>query len=80
MSDSQPWYLSRTIWASLIGFAALVLAALTHDKIQILQIDQDNLVNLVLTLAGAVAAVAALLGRIFATKQIGSPPPKGAGQ
>ena len=74
MMDTQPWYLSRTVWGALVAIIASLVAVLSHNKVQILATDQDQVVTLVMTIAGAVGGAVALYGRIVATKQISSAP------
>jgi hypothetical protein len=74
MNDTQPWYLSRGVWGALVSVLATLAAALSHNKVQILPADQDQIVTLVLTLAGAIGGAVALYGRLRATKQITSAP------
>jgi len=70
MNDTQPWYLSRGVWGALVSLIAAIAAALSHNKLQILPADQDQIVTLILTVAGAVGGAVALYGRLRATKQI----------
>jgi hypothetical protein len=74
MNDTQPWYLSRGVWGALVSVLATLAAALSHNKVQILPADQDQIVTLILTLAGALGSAVALIGRLMATKQISSAP------
>jgi hypothetical protein len=74
MNQRQPWYLSRGIWGALVSVVATLAAVLSHNKVQILPADQDQIVTLILTIAGAVGSGVALYGRIAATKQISSAP------
>ena len=68
MNDMKPWYLSRTIWASLVSVALAVggwfgLAPEQIDR----GVLTDNLVELVTAAAGIIAIV----GRLRATARIG---------
>ena len=68
MSDTKPWYLSRTIWAAFVSVAATGLAALG------LPIDaaaRDGLVEAILQLVSAAAGTIAIVGRVTATTRIG---------
>jgi len=71
MNDTTPWYASKGVWGSLVAIVATLLAVATHNKVQILPADQDQLVSLIATAAGAVGGIVALYGRLTATKQIG---------
>ena len=67
MSQTKPWYLSRTIWAALVSVIATVLAALG------LPIDtaaRDGLVEAILQLVSAAAGTVAIFGRLTATTRI----------
>lgn len=68
MTTSKPWYLSRTIWASIVtvltGTAGL--AGLSVDGA-----DGQTLTDAVLQLIGAASGVIAILGRLSAKARIG---------
>ena len=68
MTDLKPWYLSRTIWASLItiltavgGLVGLPLAG----------VDNAALTETVLQTITAISGLIALFGRLGATNRIG---------
>lgn len=67
MTDSKPWYLSRTVWASLVAIAAsgLGLAGFSAELY-----DQEPLVDAILQVVTAAAGLAALVGRLQARTQI----------
>lgn len=68
MNASKPWYLSRTIWASLITImtsAAGVVGLPTSD------VDQSALTELVLQAITAISGLVAIFGRLSATDRIG---------
>ena len=68
MESSKPWYLSRTVWASLVTVAAAVggLMGMSIDaSAQVLMTDA------LLQIVAAVAGVVALVGRLAATEKIG---------
>lgn len=67
MEQVKPWYLSRTIWASLVAVAASVAAML---GIAIDDTDAGALAERLAQAVGAVAAIAAILGRIAARSRI----------
>lgn len=69
---TTPWWASRGIWGSLVAIVASLVALASHNKVNILPADQDQLVTLIMTIAGAVGGGVALYGRIMATKEIGS--------
>ena len=68
MIDLKPWYLSRTIWASLVA----VLAALTGLFGLPADVLQDPAIpDLLLQAVTAVAGLIAIAGRLSAKARIG---------
>ena len=67
MNETKPWYLSRTVWASIV---TIVIAACTLSGAQLANLDEGALVEALLQLATAIASVIALFGRLFAEKRI----------
>jgi len=68
MQETKPWYLSRTIWASLLG-AACALAGLGGLTLE--GPDQPALADALLQTISAAAGLVAILGRLSATERIG---------
>ena len=68
MIDTKPWYLSRTIWASLVAIGLSVAGAL---GISTAAIDGTGLTDALLQAATGVAALIALYGRLSASRKIG---------
>ena len=68
METVKPWYVSRTIWASLIMVAATLLGLLGFP---IEDADADALVDAILQAVAAVAGIAAIVGRLAARSRIG---------
>lgn len=68
MTDSKPWYLSRTIWASIVSVALGVGGWLGLASEQF---DQGLLTDSLIELVGALAGVIAIIGRLRATARIG---------
>lgn len=68
MNATKPWYLSRTIWASLITIATSVLAM---TGVPIDGIDNGQLADNLLQGITAIAGVVAVLGRLGAVTRIG---------
>jgi hypothetical protein len=68
MSDTKAWYLSRTVWASIVTIlaAALGLFGLPVDGA-----DQAALVDTLLQGVAAIAGAVALFGRLAARNRIG---------
>jgi len=67
MIDEKPWYLSRTIWGSLIAVAAALGSIL---GISLDQTVQAELADIVVQMAGAAGALVAIYGRLAATEII----------
>jgi len=67
MIEEKPWYLSRTIWGSLIEVAAALGSIL---GISLDQATQTELADIVVQLAGAAGALVAIYGRLAATEII----------
>lgn len=68
MTETKPWYLSRTIWASAVAIALSVAGMFGASTAAV---DSESLIDAMLQGATAIAAVVALLGRIEADKKIG---------
>lgn len=68
MASSKPWYLSRTIWASLIT----ILSSFTGlAGLSISDSDAAATTDLILQAVTAVAGLVAIVGRLSATDRIG---------
>lgn len=67
MIQSKPWYLSRTIWASIISILA---AGAGFAGISTEAIDRGLLTDSILQVITAVSGVVAILGRVSATASI----------
>jgi hypothetical protein len=68
MEQKKSWYTSRTIWASIVTFAALVAAAF---GLPVDDVEQQALVDALLQAAAAVGALVAIVGRLVARSRIG---------
>jgi hypothetical protein len=68
MESSKPWYLSRTVWASLVTVAAAVGGLM---GMSIAASDQALMTEALLQIVTAVGGVIAILGRLSATEKIG---------
>jgi hypothetical protein len=64
MVDEKPWYLSKTIWGSLVAIAAAIASAFGMPLGGDLQ---AQLVEALLQVAGAVGGLVAIYGRLTAT-------------
>jgi hypothetical protein len=68
MTDTKPWYLSRTIWASLVAIGLSVAGALGASTETI---DGAGLTEALVQAATGLAGLVALFGRLSASKKIG---------
>lgn len=68
MTDSKPWYLSRTIWASLI---TIVTAAAGIVGVPVAGIDNAALTDTLLQAITAISGLVAIFGRLGASARIG---------
>jgi hypothetical protein len=67
MIASKPWYLSRTIWASLVTIFTAAMGMMGMGS----GIDNAALTDAVLQAVTALAGVIALFGRLSAKDRIG---------
>ncbi|HEV7416023.1 hypothetical protein [Tianweitania sediminis] len=67
MDGSKPWYLSRTVWASLVTVAAAV-GGLMGRSVGLAE--QMLLTDALLQIVTAVSGVVAVMGRFAATAKI----------
>lgn len=68
MDDTKPWYLSRTIWASLV---TVVTAAAGLIGVPVAGIDNQALTDAILQAVSAISGLVAIFGRLSATDKIG---------
>jgi hypothetical protein len=68
MTDSKPWYLSRTIWASLI---TIVTAAAGIVGVPVAGLDNAALTDTLLQAITAISGLVAIFGRLGANSRIG---------
>lgn len=68
MTMTKPWYLSRTIWASIVTVLTGVggIIGLPTDEI-----DNQALVETLLQAISAISGLVAIFGRMAATSRIG---------
>ncbi|MCB1386565.1 MAG: hypothetical protein KDJ80_11585 [Nitratireductor sp.] len=64
MVDEKPWYLSKTIWGSLVAIAAALASAL---GVSLDAASQAEITEVIVQLAGAAGALIAIYGRLSAT-------------
>jgi hypothetical protein len=67
MEAIKPWYLSRTIWASIVTIA-MSLAGLFGFSTA--GIDSSSLTDTLLQAISGIAGMAAVIARLFATHQL----------
>lgn len=68
MTDSKPWYLSRTIWASLV---TIVTATASVMGLPSAGIDNTALADTLLQAITAISGLVAIFGRLGANSRIG---------
>ena len=68
MDSNKAWYLSRTIWASVVTVASAAAALL---GVPVDGLDSGALTDSLLQAVTAISGIIALLGRIGATTRIG---------
>lgn len=68
MDSTKPWYLSRTIWASLV---TVLMAAAGLIGVPVGGIDDQALTDAILQAATAISGLVAIFGRLSATDKIG---------
>lgn len=68
MNGIKPWYLSRTIWASVVTVASAVAAVV---GVPIEGLDNAALTDSVLQAITAISGIVAIFGRMGAVSRIG---------
>lgn len=68
MTDTKPWYLSRTVWASIVTLATTAGSVV---GLPLAGLDNSALTDTMLQIATAVSGLVALYGRVAATSRIG---------
>lgn len=68
MIESKAWYLSRTVWASIV---AVLLSVAGLAGVAVDAINPEGMVDALLQAATAIAGIVAVLGRLTATRRIG---------
>jgi len=67
MTNEKPWYLSKTIWASIV---TVLLSCSGFFNISLEHLDQAELVDTIVQFMTALSGIAAFFGRISATSLI----------
>lgn len=68
MTTAKPWYLSRTIWASII---TILTGAAGLTGIRLDGLDSSALTDTLLQAISAIAGLVAIFGRLSAKERIG---------
>ncbi|MCB1427235.1 MAG: hypothetical protein R3D65_02640 [Zhengella sp.] len=63
MNDTKPWYLSKTIWASLVTIASAVAGM---AGLPVAGLDGSALAETILQAVTALSGLAAIIGRLSA--------------
>ncbi|MUO82165.1 hypothetical protein GOZ78_00140 [Agrobacterium vitis] len=67
MNDGKPWYLSKTVWGALVA----ILASVLHlGGVELGVLEQGQLTDGLVALAGSVGGLVALYGRLVASHTI----------
>jgi hypothetical protein len=67
MDAIKPWYLSRTIWASIVTIAMSFAGLFGFSTAGL---DSSSLTDTLLQAISGVAGIAAIVARLFATHQV----------
>lgn len=67
MTGSKPWYLSRTVWASLVTIATALANMLGWP---VADIDNKALAETLMQAITAISGLAAIFGRVAASSRI----------
>ena len=68
MIETKAWYLSRTVWASLV---TIFLAIANYSGIAATGLPQDALTDAAVNIATTISGMIASFGRLQATTRIG---------
>jgi hypothetical protein len=69
MTDSKAWYQSKTVWGAVIAILASILHLCGYE---LGVLEQGQLVDGLVSLAGSIGALLALYGRIVASHTLKS--------
>lgn len=75
MMESKPWYLSKTVWGAVI---AILASALNLGGYELGVLEQGQLIDGLVALAGSVGGIVAIYGRVVANHSIVSKEKNGA--
>jgi hypothetical protein len=68
MTETKPWYQSRTIWASLVTVGAGLAGVV---GLQVDGLDNSTLTDTLLQLVTAISGLVSIFGRLSAKNRIG---------
>lgn len=68
MDTTKPWYLSKTVWASIVTIALSVAGMF---GLPTGNVDQGSLADIILQLVTALSGAFAIFGRLTASTKIG---------
>jgi hypothetical protein len=76
--DTKQWYLSKTVWASILTvlLAILAMTGVTHiGSVQVDQVaaEQESILDGIVQMTLVVSGLVALYGRLTAKTKIGTP-------
>jgi hypothetical protein len=75
MTDSKAWYLSKTVWGALVA----ILASILHvSGFELGVLEQGQLIDALVGIAGSIGGLVALYGRVVANHAIVSKDKSGA--
>ncbi len=67
MTNEKPWFLSKTVWASIV---TILLSCSSFFHISTDGIDQESLTDTIMQFVTAISGIVALFGRVSATALI----------
>ena len=70
MNDSKQWYQSKTVWSSIVVVLASLLTAFGVGMGERVAENQSAIVEVIMSLVGAVAGAVAFWGRMTADTKI----------
>lgn len=54
VKSMKTWYMSKSLWAAVIGIIAMVISLFTAGKITLSTEEQETLTTMIITVAGAI--------------------------
>ena len=68
MTDVKPWYLSRTVWASIVGVGTAIGGMV---GLPLAGVDNSALTETLVQAVTAISGLIAIFGRLNATQRLG---------